>query len=172
MNIIICGLIGTGKTTLSKKISNDLHYKYIFLDELLNKSINSNDKLTASAKLNNDIENYLRDINNCVIDCEYLIMPSQYFNSRYKDNCLIIYLGFSSVDINVLVEKFKTDYEKRKIEFKEEELVNRLKYYKEISNYVCNECQKYNYKFFDIAKEKSIVLDDVYIYVLEFINQK
>lgn len=32
-NIIICGLIGTGKTTLAKKISLNLNYECIYLSK-------------------------------------------------------------------------------------------------------------------------------------------
>ena len=50
-NIIICGLIGTGKTTLAKKISQNLNYEYIDLNKKMNTHKYGNNKELLSKEL-------------------------------------------------------------------------------------------------------------------------
>ena len=61
-NIIICGLIGTGKTTLAKIISKELGYKYVDLNNLLNTTVDINDKIYACQNLRDEIDNLLKNI--------------------------------------------------------------------------------------------------------------
>lgn len=165
-NIIICGLVGTGKTTISKKIEKELGYKYIDLYEIVKNNVE--DKEQASSECASLIDNYLLSLNNdkYVIDCDYLILPKEFNEYISKDKYEIIYLGFKDVDFNVLYNKFKNDYIKRNKEFDDNKLKKQLKYMNDISTKVFNDCQKYNYKFFDINKDKSILIEKIYKYVV------
>ena len=164
-NIIICGLIGTGKTTLAKKVSQNLNYNYIDLNKKVNTDTFESDKEFLSKKLRQQIDNYIYKLKNSVIDCEYLILPNDYSNYLSKDICDIIYLGFYDVDINILYDKFVQDYKSKGKKYDETDLLNQLKYFKKISEKIYNDCKKYGYKFFDISKDKSIVLEEIYSYI-------
>ena len=170
-NIIICGLIGTGKTTLTKKISQNLNYEYIDLNKKMNTHKYGNNKELFSKELGQKIDKYIYKIENSVIDCEYLILPEDYSNYLSKNKCDIIYLGFYDVDINVLYDKFVQDYKSKEKSYDKKTLLNHLKYFKDISRKVYNDCKKYNYKFFDISKDKAEVLKEVYSYI-EFLHTK
>ena len=155
-NIILCGLIGTGKTTIAKQYSEKFGYEYIDLYDVINSDYSDNDKINASNVLKNEIDNYLfkRSKDKVIIDCNYLILPDDYANYQFNDNYEIIYLGFNDIDINVLFEKFSKDYEKKNIDFDSEELKSQLLYLNKISKKVYEDCKKYNYKYFDINKDK------------------
>ena len=166
-NIIICGLIGTGKTTLSKRIAQEKGYQYVDLNSLLKNRIYNSNKELASKILFNEIKTLITPLKNCVIDCEYLILPEQYNMHNYKNNCNIVYLGFHNADINVLFNKFSADYKKKNIDFDEQKLMEQLIYFKKISDRVFDDCNKYNLKYFDISREKSEVLEEVYNYIFK-----
>lgn len=161
-NIIICGLIGTGKTTLAKIISKELGYKYVDL----------NNKIYASQNLRDEIDNLLKTLDKCAIDCEYLILPEQYILYKNREECTIVYLGFNNVDINVLYDKFVQDYKNKNIKYDEKKLMGTLKYFKDISKKVCDDCNKYGFKFFDICKDKNLVIQEAYEYILDCITKK
>ena len=169
-NIIICGLIGTGKTTLAKKISKELGYEYVYLNNLLNTTVDINNKINASQNLRNEIDNLLKTCDSCVIDCEYLILPEQYVLYKNKESYEIIYLGFNNVDVNVLFDKFVLDYKVKNIKYDDEQLMSSLKYFKEISKKVCDDCNKYNFKFFDVCKDKNLVIQEAYEYIMKCIT--
>lgn len=65
MNFIVCGLQGTGKTTLSKRIVNDLGYKYI------------NDYTICPDGFNKQkIIDFARNNDSFVIDLSYSLDPA------------------------------------------------------------------------------------------------
>ena len=99
-NIIICGLIGTGKTTLAKKISQNLNYEYIDLNKKMSIYKHGNDKELLSKELRKEIDKYIYKIENSVIDCEYLILPEDYSNYLSKNKCDIIYFGYIKSILN------------------------------------------------------------------------
>ena len=165
-NIIVCGLIGTGKTTICQKISKKLNMKYIDLYSIVDSKEISQDKFQMSKMLKVKIDNYLETLDNCVIDCDYLILPKDFNEYRVNKNFNIIYLGFNDVNINLLLNKFIMDYESKNIKYDKEKLFEKLKYYKSVSNKVYKDCKKYNYKFFDINRNKQEVIDEVLNYIL------
>lgn len=166
-NIIICGLVGTGKTTIAKKIENELSYNYIDLYNII--KVDFSDKEKASKEYASKIDDYLLSLKSdkYVIDCDYLILPEDFNNYKSKNKYEIIYLGFNDIDFDVLYNKFKNDYIKKNKRFDDNKLVSELKYIKEISKKVFNDCKKYNYKFFDINKDKSILVEEIYKYITD-----
>jgi len=166
-NIILCGLIGTGKTTIAKQYSEKFGYEYIDLYDVLNLDINDDDKEYASKFLKDEIDNYLikKTTDKCIIDCNYLILPQDFVNYNSNKYYEIIYLGFNDIDVNMLFEKFSNDYEKKNINYDTVELKKKLFYFNEISKKVYNDCKKYNYKYFDINKDKKSVLEEISEYM-------
>lgn len=172
-NLIICGLVGTGKTTIAKKICEELNYEYIDLYDKINGKIDTKDKENASKLLAKDINKYLMNVseNKCIIDCDYLILPNEFYNCDAKVNYNIIYLGFNNVDVELLFNKFSDDYKKKNITYDSEKLRNQIEYFKYISNKVYLDCKKYNYKYFDLDKEKSLVIDEIMNFIYSIMDK-
>lgn len=172
-NIIICGLNGTGKTTIAKQYCEKLGYQYIDLYDVINSYFNDDNKVDASNVLKEEIDNYLfkRSKDKVIIDCNYLILPVDFINYHSNQDYEIIYLGFYDIDVDVLFEKFSKDYEKKNINYDSSELKNKLIYFNEISKKVYNDCKKYNYKYFDINKDKKLVLEEISEYIDSLIER-
>lgn len=172
-NLIICGLNGTGKTTIAKHYSEELGYEYIDLYDVINSNFNDDDKINASNILKDEIDNYLskKSKDKCIIDCNYLILPDDFINYQSNQVYEIIYLGFNDIDVDVLFEKFSKDYEKKNINYDSNELKYRLVYFNEISKKVYEACKKYNYKYFDINKDKKLVLEEISEYIDSLIER-
>ena len=172
-NLIICGLVGTGKTTIAKNICEELNYEYVDLYEKIDENIDTKDKEKASKLLAKDINKYLINAidKKCIIDCDYLILPNEFYCCDAKDNYNIIYLGFNSVDIELLFKKFSEDYKKKNITYDSKELRKQIEYFKYISNKVYLDCQKYNYKYFELNKEKSLVIEEIKKYIYSIMDK-
>ena len=67
------------------------------------------------------------------------------------------------------INRYRENYIGKK--YNKIDLLNQLKYFKDISIKVYNDCKKYNYKFFEISKDKSEVLKEIYSYI-EFLHTK
>ena len=164
--IIICGLPGTGKTTICKKIEQELNYKYISdwdifyqnnikIDELKN-------KFEISKKYSNIIFDYMKNHQNenLIIDLEYSISPNDFVINKFSKYAKIIYLGFLTVNENLLFNLFKASSENENIE--EFELKTKTKFYKKMSEDYFKECEKFNLDFIDINKEKNKLLVELF----------
>ena len=153
------------KNNYSKKIENELNYKYIDLYDVIISDFQ--DKQKASEEYADQIDDYLSNLvdENYVIDCDYLVLPEEFNNYKCKDKYDIVFLGFNDINFNILYSKFKNDYIKKNKDFDDVKLIKELKYMKEISNKVFEDCKKYNYKFFDINKDKSILIEEIYEYI-------
>ena len=100
MRIIICGLPGTGKTTLSKIISEKYNIDLISdwnifnTNEItINEFENKND---ISKKYSKFLLEQINNYKNVVVDLEYSISPQDFVNYGNKGD-IVIYLGFVSV---------------------------------------------------------------------------
>jgi len=164
--IIICGLPGTGKTTLCKKIEQELNYKYISdwdifyqnnikIDELQN-------KFEISKNYSNIIFDYIKNHKNekLIIDLEYSISPNNFVIYEYSKYAKIIYLGFLSTNENILFNLFKASSENKNIE--ESELKTRIEFYKKMSKDYFNECEKLKLDFIDINKDKNKLIEELF----------
>lgn len=139
MNIIICGLQGTGKTTLSKQIVKELGYKYI------------NDYNICSSNFNKrQIMDFAKNNDNYVIDLCYSLNPVDYANLK---DIIVYYLGFVSIDENLLFQLMKSKGEDITLE----QIKNNKAKCKEMQR----QCKKYNIPFYDINKDRKIILDNI-----------
>ena len=77
---------------------------------------------------------------------------------------IIIITFFFSLLKNTLFNK--------NIKYDEKKLMDTLKYFKDISKKVCDNCNKYGFKFFDICKDKNLVIQEAYEYILDCITKK
>ena len=97
MNIIICGLKGTGKTSLCKEIEKEYGFNYIndytICDDFLNKY---------------SLLSFIENRDNYCIDLHYSLSPKKL--SKLK-NCIVYVLGFASVNQNTLFELFSENGE-------------------------------------------------------------
>jgi len=140
MNILICGLQGTGKTTLSKRISKDFNFKYI------------NDYSIFDLKNENSksaIVDFVCGNDNYVIDLCYSLTPSE----CSKLNCITYFLGFSSIEPKVLYKLMK--------EKGENVTLSQIENNKAQSQRFQEECKTLNIPFYDINKDRNIILDSI-----------
>ena len=138
MNILICGLQGTGKTTLSKRISKDFNFKYINDYSIFNLK-NENSKRA--------IVDFICGNDNYVIDLCYSLTPSE----CSKLNCITYFLGFSSIEPKVLYKLMK--------EKGENITLNQIENNRAQSQQFQEECKKFNISFYDINKDRNMLLD-------------
>lgn len=140
MNIIICGLQGTGKTTLSKRIVNDLGYKYI------------NDyTLCSDSFYKQKIIDFAKNNDNFVIDLCYSLDP---VDCATLKNIIVYYLGFVSIDENLLFQLMKSKGENITLE---QIKINKIK-----CKQMQKQCKVYNIPFYDINKDRQIILNEIF----------
>lgn len=163
--IIICGLPGTGKTTLCKKIETNLNYQYISdwdIFEQNNVVINRlENKLFISQKYSSLILDFIKTHSkkNLVLDLEYSITPEDFVSSEISKLAQIYYLGFISVDEKSLFSLFKNSSESSNLN--NDELMTKIEYLKNMSNIYYKQCMAFNIDFIDINKDKKIIIDEI-----------
>lgn len=139
MNIIICGLQGTGKTTLSKQISNLFGFKYI------------NDYTICSNKIGEEkIIKFINDNDYFVLDLCYSLKPS---NCLKFKNIIPYYLGFVSIDENLLFKLMKNKGENISLKQIKDNIT--------ISKKMQEECRLLKIPFYDINKERQFIIDEI-----------
>lgn len=154
MNILICGLQGTGKTTLSKMIAEKFNFYYINDYSIFN----MNKKYSKS-----EIVNFIVSNDNYVIDLCYSLTP----NECSKLNCITYFLGFSSIKTEIL---YKLMSEKGV-----NITLNQIENNKAQSQKFQKKCEKLNIPFYDINKDRNIffnsIINDIK-YKLDKLNNK
>lgn len=175
MKIVICGLPGTGKTSLVHKIFDE--YKYMIISdwdifEKYNIVINKNeDKNIVSKKYSKLILDYINNQNdNVVVDLEYSISPSDFVKYNNYSDVFIIYLGFASVDEKTLFNLFRSSESNNK--YTDDELQLQIKFYKEMSVEYKQQCDKLDIKFFDINKDRKIIFESIMNAIKEKFNDR
>ena len=161
MKIIICGAIGSGKTTLSHHIENEYNYTYISdWDIFKNNGVlvdsNTMDYSTKTMHSHLILDSVINTKDNVVVDCDFSVSPS--VAKEYQD-ITIIYLGFNSLKEDVLFDLFNKNDSGSKY------TKTMIKDIKNLSHSFYTECQKLGLRFFDITKEKSLVQKDVLDYL-------
>ena len=164
MKIIICGLPGTGKTSLANKICEEHKYRYISdwdIFETYNIVINkSEDKNIISKKYSKLILDYINNQNdNVVVDLEYSISPSDFVKYNNYSDVFIIYLGFASVDEKTLFNLFRSSESNNK--YTDDELQLQIKFYKEMSESYKYQCEKLDINFFDINQDRKLMQEEI-----------
>ena len=168
MKLIICGLPGTGKTSLVHKVFDEYKYRIISdwdIFEKYNIVINKNeDKNIVSKKYSKLILDYINNQNdNIIVDLEYSISPSDFVKYNKYSNIQIVYLGFTSVDEKTLFNLFRSSESNNK--YTDDELQLQIKFYKEMSVEYKQQCDKLEIKFFDINKDRKIMQQEILDYL-------
>lgn len=147
MNIIICGLKGTGKTTLCKEIERELNYTYIndytICDDLLNKY---------------SLLSFIENRDNYCIDLHYSLSPKKLSKLH---NCIVYVLGFASVKEDVLYNLFNKNSE-------EETSLKQIKRKIKLSLKFKKQCEKFGVAFVDINRDRNEIINQI----LDEINNK
>ena len=175
MKLIICGLPGTGKTSLAHIICDEYKYRTISDWEIFgeyNIVINkSEDKNIVSKKYSKLLLDYINNQNdNIIVDLEYSISPSDFVKYNNYSDVFIIYLGFASVDEKTLFNLFRNSESNNK--YTDDELQLQIKFYKEMSVEYKQQCDKLEIKFFDINKDRKIIFESIMNAIKEKFNDR
>ncbi len=139
MNIVICGLQGTGKTTLSKMLVEKYGFSYI------------NDyKIFKSGKSKNKIISFVNNNDNFVVDLCYSISPK---DATKLKNSIIYFFGFVTIDENVLFNLMRQKGENITLK----QIVKNKKKGKKFQT----QCKKYNIPFVDINQDRQVILNNI-----------
>lgn len=163
MKILICGLPGTGKTTLSHIIAEKYGFAikndFSIFKELDINIENQEDKKCVSKNYSKLLFEYMQKMQgNVVFDFEYSILPSE-LKHLDLDDFEIMYLGFYSLSEEIIFNLFRKSSANEKIS--DEELKHKVALYKTLSKICKEECEKYGFKFFDVNKDRQIIINDI-----------
>ena len=176
-NILICGSPRVGKTTLAKKISNELGYVYIGLDNIFESIENLNcwpypkyhDANIISSELSNFVINYINNLDKdhyYVIEGAYLDIESIY---NKLNNTIIIGLTYNNLTSKELFNRIKkydknewiNTFDDKTLLDKCDCFINRNKYY--------NDCYgKLNIKSYDVSNDR----DNTFINIINELKKE
>lgn len=138
--IIICGLPGTGKTTLAKALCENLHLNYNHDWEILT---NNTDHLKQ-------ITNFITKYNDFVLDLDYRNYDEM-LKFKTDNNLKIIYLVFDErLTIDIL----------KKI-FKDEKSIEELSLYISLSEKYKTFCNDNKLTLYEINKDREIIIKNI-----------
>lgn len=167
MKILICGLPGTGKTTLTKMISEQFNMRRVSDWDIFKqheiKICETENKNYISKRYSELLMKEINKSNNVVVDLEYSISPNDFINFNSKD-CIIIYLGFVKVGELDLYNVFRNSSSNSK--YTNEDLKEKVSFYKQMSCDYKKQCIKNNLKFFDVNKDRK----EIFKASLDFLN--
>ena len=119
MIIIISGSVGTGKTTLAKRLAKSLNYKYLDVKKLiLDKNIageydkKRNCIIVDIKKLNAALKKIIIDNKNMIIDSHM----SHELPRKYVDHCIITKCDIKELGKRLKRRRYKKDKIKENIE--------------------------------------------------------
>lgn len=163
MKILICGLPGTGKTTLSHILAENYGFNvkndFTIFQELNINISNLEDKKCVSKNYSKLLFEYMQKApDNSVFDFEYSILPSDLKCFKLGD-FKIVYLGFYSLPEETIFNLFRKSSANEKVT--DDELRNKITLYKNLSIECKEECEKYGFKFFDVNKDRKIFFDEI-----------
>ena len=163
--IIINGLPGTGKTTLSKTLVNEYDYKYVNDWEIFkenNIEINKFDnKKTISKNYSKIINDYIikNKDNKIVFDLEYSISPNDLVKYKLNDIAQCFYLGFTSLPNEKIFKIFRKNTLNNNQS--DDELKQLIEFYKNNSLEYQEQCIKHNLEFIDICKDRKQLFERI-----------
>ncbi|MBQ9790695.1 MAG: hypothetical protein IJW24_03775 [Clostridia bacterium] len=165
MMIIINGLPGTGKTTLSKMFANSYGYKYFNDWEIFkanNIQINElEDKNIISEKYSKLIADYVikNKDDKVVFDLEYSISPNDLIKHGLNGIAQSFYLGFTSLSNDTIFNLFRKSSSNDNVS--DDELKQKIDYYKNCSLDYQKQCEEYNLEFIDICKDRKLIFEEI-----------
>ncbi len=163
MIVIICGLPGTGKTTICKELECRCGFKYINDWGIFKENGVIFDKFQNKNEISRLYSKYIVDFIkknkklNLVIDLEYSISPNDFLKSELQNYCKIIYLGFVKFSVGMLYNLYKDKYKS----MNSEELFDMLKFYKKSSIDYQKQCKAYNIGFKDVNIDRNLLVEEV-----------
>ena len=154
MKIIICGLRGTGKTTLSHDICDKYNLTYVLdIDVLTDANVVYDGAI--STKYADILLDYVSTHDDIVLDAEYSIAPIDYI--KYDSvGVRIIYLGFASVDEDTLYRVFRES--ELNAHYTDDALREYVHMCKTLSVSYKAECDKHGLEYVDICKDRAKIL--------------
>ena len=166
MKILICGLPGTGKTTLSHIIAEKYGFvvknDFSIFNELSINIKNQENKKKVSKDYSKLLFDHMQKTQgNVVYDFEYSILPSDLIHFDL-DKFKIVFLGFYSLPEEIIFNLFRKSSANEKVA--DDELKHKIMLYKSLSKACREECEKYGFKFFDINKDRNIIFDEILKY--------
>jgi len=167
LKLLISGLPGTGKTNLANTICEEYKFDIVSDWDIFQKfNIDIKpfeNKKTISENYSKLLLDYINNKNNIVVDLEYSIIPKDFIKYNNFQNVQIIYLGFVSIDEKTLFKLFRNSDSNNK--YTDNELMLRIKFYKEMSALFKEQCDKYGLKFFDINKDREEIQKEILNYL-------
>ena len=169
-NILIVGSPRVGKTTLAKKISNELNYVYISLDNIF-ESIEKlkcwpykkySDANLISSMLSDFLINYINNLdsdNNYVLEGAYIDIESIY---NKINNINIIGLTYNDLDKDSLFNRIKKyDHNEWINVFNDKEILEKCDCFIKRNNYYNNCFKKLNINSYDLSNDYYKVMDKI-----------
>ena len=168
-NILICGSPRVGKTTLGKKISISLGYKYINLDSIFDKKQEEPSwpypKYYDAKVISHELSSFLIDyVNN--LDSDYYVLEGAYIDIEtiYNklNNTLIIGLTYNDIDSKELFNRIKK-YDKNEWinNFSDEVIKEKCDCFINRNNYY-NDCfNKLNILNYDLSNNREEVFNNI-----------
>lgn len=151
-NIIICGTVGTGKATISKKLSKEFKLTYLNDWQLFHEM--GMGKVPSSKVFSKIMFEFLRDKEKIVLDLDMSIMPKDYRALNF--DCMVYYIGFVSVDLKTLTQKLYEGDIQNMVMAK-----RKAKYLLKCGKKLCRECKKYNLPFIEIKEDKDKAIKQI-----------
>ena len=149
--IIICGVPGSGKTTISKSICAKQNFLYVNDFELLKKSGKNKLSKESLFEFISSPEN-----ENVVLDLDYSNAETDYLLPR---GVPCIYLGFKPEDKPALIQKYVSN---GRDEVEANELASK---HIDLCKFYTENCEKLKLKFFTIEKRRDKTIEAVINYV-------
>ena len=163
--IIINGLPGTGKTTLSKILVSEFAYKYVNDWNILKQNNIKVNKLEDKILISNKYSKLIADnILSCkedkvVFDLEYSISPDDLVKLGLNEIAQCFYLGFTTLPNETIFNLFrKSSSNDNK---SDDELKQEIEFYKNSSIEYQKQCNKHNLEFIDICKDRKLIFEEI-----------
>ena len=140
MKILIIGTVGTGKTTLARKLSEKYNIKYYEIDSIVHDDINKEDDWIIEGVLRKNLE-YLLEMAEKII---YLNIPKKIRNKRIIARYIKQKIGIEksnykpNIEMLKMMFKWSNEFEKNRDEFE-----NKLNKYVDKLEVIGNEKTKY-----------------------------